>query len=636
MEKLIIIIYGKNALDDILNINKSLDIKLSIDDIYKIKPYIGIDKRTNWEYFIFQNEINEDVNETIKNYLENHYKSQNIAKTNYEIEKIYRKHINDENNQQLNKEISDVLLKYHKFNDVLIICIDNLLDEDSKKAFKYFQAFTTISNQQPFILFLTKKETNPKVTDLFQFISNEYFDKRNICALKNPANDEEVRKLNNFFIKCMNYYYQSENLDHNMKINTFNILICGPAGVGKSTFINQFMQEKIAEEGEGLSITCKLKHYLHPKYPIKIIDTQGFESNDRIKIIQKYIEKSENDMIDSNHNIDLILYFNQLRARTFFSFENDLIKYLVKKNKGIIFVLNDYSFPNKKEKLKLIEKYKKDLKSIISSNEKDKDIIINTEDILNNIVIIKLKQSIYENDDNEIKIKQNYGMDILLKKIYDLYSNNTINVYDIDVAKNEAEIIKSIEKYKTLEYIHKFIKFHINKKIEASKLILSYSYQDYFVWLMKNKRRNELIEKINELYERKSISNIDEVRENFKNKVDKIENKNKIIKEYLESIKNFKDIFEEDGYDLDSSNYNENTFLIGYLFLTQFLNESNKNIISLKKSLKEYCISFNKSINIFKELSFEWEKVYQSLKEHKSDSEWINKFFIVEIPEKIE
>ena len=153
---------------------------------------------------------------------------------------------------------------------------------------------------------------------------------------------------------------------------------------------------------------------------------------------------------------------------------------------------------------------------------------------------------------------------------------------------------------------------------------------------MKNKRRNELIEKINELYERKSISNIDEVRENFKNKVDKIENKNKIINEYLESIKNFKDIFEEDGYDLDSSNYNENTFLIGYLFLTQFLNESNKNIISLKKSLKEYCISFNKSINIFKELSFEWEKVYQSLKEHKSDSEWINKFFIVEIPEKIE
>ena len=137
------------------------------------------------------------------------------------------------------------------------------------------------------------------------------------------------------------------------------------------------------------------------------------------------------------------------------------------------------------------------------------------------------------------------------------------------------------------------------------------------------------------IYERKSISNIDEVRENFKNKVDKIENKNKIIKEYLESIKNFKDIFEEDGYDLDSSNYNENTFLIGYLFLTQFLNESNKNIISLKKSLKEYCISFNKSINIFKELSFEWEKVYQSLKEHKSDSEWINKFFIVEIPEKI-
>ena len=487
MEKLRIIIYGKNALDDILNINKTLNIELSIDDINKIKPYIGIDKRTNWKYFIFQNEINEDANETIKNYLENHYKSQNKNKTYYEIENIYRKYINDENNDFLNKEISDVYLKYHKYNNVLVICIDNLLDEDSKKAFKYFQGFTKIRDQQPFILFITKKDINPKIIDLFPFISNEFFDKRNIYALKYPTNDEEVRKLNNFFIKCMNYYYyQSDNLDNNMKINTFNILLCGHGGVGKSTFINQFMQEKIAEEGEGLSITKKLTNYLHPKYPINIIDTPGFESNDRIKIIQKYIEKSENDMIDSNNHIDLILYFNQLSTRNFYSNEKDLIQFLVKKNKGIIFVLNDYSFPNKKEKLKLIENYKKDLKSIISSKEKDKDIIIKTEDILNNIVIIKLKQSIYENDDNEIKIKQNYGMDILLKKIYDLYSNNTINVYDIDVGKNEAEIIKSIEKYKTLEYIHKFIKFHINKKIEASKLILSYSYQDYFVWLMKN------------------------------------------------------------------------------------------------------------------------------------------------------
>ena len=33
--------------------------------------------------------------------------------------------------------------------------MDNLLDEDSKLAFKYFQRFTQIRAQQPFILFLT-------------------------------------------------------------------------------------------------------------------------------------------------------------------------------------------------------------------------------------------------------------------------------------------------------------------------------------------------------------------------------------------------------------------------------------------------------------------------------------------------
>lgn len=155
MKKLRIIIDGKKALDDILNINKTLDIKLSDDDEYKIKLYIGIDKTFKWEYFIFQNEINKDTNDTIKNYLEKHSKSDNRVERYTEIEKINLKHLDDENNEQLNKDISNVLNKYPYFNDVLVICIDNLLDKDSLKAFKYFQGFTQIKDQQPFILLLT-------------------------------------------------------------------------------------------------------------------------------------------------------------------------------------------------------------------------------------------------------------------------------------------------------------------------------------------------------------------------------------------------------------------------------------------------------------------------------------------------
>ena len=198
--KLRIFIYGNNALDDILNINKTIDIRLSVEPKYKIKPYLGIDKKFKWEYFIFQSEINEDANKSIKNYLLDHNRLDNIIKRNDEIKKIISEHSNDENNEQINKEISNILLKYRNFNDILVKSVDNLLDKNSQLAFKYFQAFSEFKSQQPFILFLTKKENNPKIIDLFKYVTNEFFDKRNVYSLKFPGNEEEIRNINNFFI----------------------------------------------------------------------------------------------------------------------------------------------------------------------------------------------------------------------------------------------------------------------------------------------------------------------------------------------------------------------------------------------------------------------------------------------------
>ena len=67
------------------------------------------------------------------------------------------------------------------------------------------------------------------------------------------------------------------------------------------------------------------------------------------------------------------------------------------------------------------------------------------------------------------------------------------------------------------------------KELQGSKLILSYSYQDYFEWLMKNKRRNELSDKINTLYKGDKIYEIDELREKLQNQVDLIKDKSIIV-----------------------------------------------------------------------------------------------------------
>ena len=66
---------------------------------------------------------------------------------------------------------------------------------------------------------------------------------------------------------------------------------------------------------------------------------------------------------------------------------------------------------------------------------------------------------------------------VLLKKIYDLYAYNMIDIIEIDKAKDQKDIIKIIKKYKSLEYLYKFILFHI-------KTIYLYKYS-YFLFLKK-------------------------------------------------------------------------------------------------------------------------------------------------------
>ena len=243
--KLRIFIYGKNALNDIKYISNTLETRLNDDIKYKVKPYCGVDTESKLEYFIFSTEINEDANENIKSYFIEHAEKENLLKANDEIKKAIIAHSNDSNNEKLNNEISKILLEYRHFYDILVICVDNLLDEDSKMAFNYFQGFSEEKTKQPFILFLTKKEDNPNVQNLFQFVTKEFFDKRNVFAYKFPTNDKETEEIQNFFRICVNYYNEAGNSDIKSVSQTFNILICGQAGVGKSCFINYFLQEKV-------------------------------------------------------------------------------------------------------------------------------------------------------------------------------------------------------------------------------------------------------------------------------------------------------------------------------------------------------------------------------------------------------
>ncbi len=69
------------------------------------------------------------------------------------------------------------------------------------------------------------------------------------------------------------------------KIGRFNVLLCGKTGAGKSTLINAIFGADVAPTGNGVPVTLATEYFAHPRLPIGVFDTQGFEtgeSGDRI------------------------------------------------------------------------------------------------------------------------------------------------------------------------------------------------------------------------------------------------------------------------------------------------------------------------------------------------------------------
>ena len=662
--------YGKNALDDIRIICPNIDLKLEDENEFK-KILRCRDKIVNYEYYIVNGEINEERNNLIKDYLLKDFNAENMAKANQQIgikikdlRKKYglQKQESDNNakddskkdessdddddtkeksyalyNEELSKETTKILLLYRNFYDIVVIFVDNLLDKDSELAIKYFQEFTSMKSQQPFIFFLTKKDKNPDISSIFKFFTNEFFDKRNVFAYKFPDFEEEKLKINNHFLKCMNYYHEIGTNDSNNTSQTFNILICGKAGVGKSCFINQFIGDKVAKEGEGLSVTHEISNYKHPIYKIKIFDTPGFEDDNTVEAVYRTIKKFEKDIRDSRNHLDLILYFNPLSHRNFYAFENKLLKHLIKQQKKLLFVLNDHEKNSKSEITRLKGVFQTSLRQITNTITGKNDKYV--EQILNNIVVINLKQYFYEYEDDEndtttMKLKQPFGMDELFNKIYEILKDHTISKFEINNASNVKDIEEHIKKFDLLKHIQKIEDVHINIKIECANLILSYARYDFFVWFFMDKRRKELLEKINAINKGSEITNYDFLLTKLKNEVDQIPDKKKVIKDFFDSMIRFKGYFETQGFNFDAYFYYDYTFLIGLKFFNQFQNDYGEYDDKSKKFLFDLIDTFNQSIKDFKKISDEWKQTYTSLKEHKTDQEWIKKFFIVEVPKK--
>ena len=121
---------------------------------------------------------------------------------------------------------------------------------------------------------------------------------------------------------------------------TFNILVMGRPGCGKSTLINLILNEKRAREGIGYSITKLFTQYLHKKYPITLVDTPGFEDDKAIRKMEDFINNFSFFFKEGKIKFHLVLYLiNASNERTFMSLEYQLINTILKSlNIPIFFV----------------------------------------------------------------------------------------------------------------------------------------------------------------------------------------------------------------------------------------------------------------------------------------------------------
>ena len=397
MEKMNIIIFNKN--DDLLSA------------FYKTKNII----LTNIKIQVFENKIQYDVKKSNDiDWLFIEFKNNNF---NAMIENAFNFISENFNNKNVDGE------------SVIIV----FLKKDNNEELDLISYFEKKSNlKRPRLFFIS----NDKTIDFYKkFIEeNELnFDGKDIQLIKEEEFENQIMDK---LMDCYKYYYQigddeiilpkinENNIEFNLKY-TVNIFVTGKPGTGKSTLINLLLNEKKAKESTGKNTTNKIIKFIKKNSSLAFYDTPGFVSGDDIDETIKLLKEKVKEMDMYKEKIHGILYLlNSTLVRTMDDNEIDFIKFLLGYNIPIFFVLN-FSNPNKKKSQLFLKRF---LEEINNS--------INNFQFSSNIYQVNLKN---DYDGNEV-----YGINILMKGLYDYYSKHKINVNLLNDIQSEEQMMNII------------------------------------------------------------------------------------------------------------------------------------------------------------------------------------------------
>ena len=406
-------------------------------------------------FFCSENKI--QLFSELEKYLNNSTKKF-IIKGNYNKSSIiteisYYLGIVEKNNEEIDeKEINNIIIFNVSFNDA-----ENLLN-------LFIKEFKGIQNDQyPFFVFFTDENNSnfdikKIISDLntleLDIINDAKLDSRNIYFDTKKTILPTITKIYNYY----NGDFITE-LDNGEKDNynydlskTLNILVIGKRGHGKSTLINRILGEKRAYAHPNAN-TPNTKIYYHKYYPIKFIDSAGFETGEisNINNIKDYLEKKNLVYKDIYKKIHFIFYVFGEKDK----FEDAIVKILQK-----------------------LQTYKVEIFFIITNSTKGREIITK-----NNFKDTIKSKKIFQKDKINDIINNTFCLDL-----FDIYNLKTISDIFLLISGKLKEyeelnniIIDSIKNYRDLVKTNEFgyiindenIFENINNSFEDSKELIS-------------------------------------------------------------------------------------------------------------------------------------------------------------------
>ena len=269
--------------------------------------------------------------------------------------------VSKNNLEQINIYFDSIKQKDDNENvrECLILKINNILSPEFKILLERMNDLS-YTYLMPLVLLLTTNESSQeKFEKEKKNIIEQYeeIDPR-LIFLQNYTEDEQIfeDKIAPLLLRFCSIHNElgdkfnlgNKNIDEDFNLMkkafpfNLNIACIGRFGQGKSTCVNELLQEyKAKESSKGCTQTNKITYYNVKDKPIRILDIPGFESEQTVSDVLKQLKfcgKLENRL---KENIHIILYFlNYSEARSFSQIEYPIIEEILKhESSKIIYVI---------------------------------------------------------------------------------------------------------------------------------------------------------------------------------------------------------------------------------------------------------------------------------------------------------